>query len=86
MSTQLWKHADSDGTGGWTPGEAGQPEAPNFKQGGYLATPEVPKDPWQRPYLYVSPGQHGEFDVYTLGDDGKPGGEGYAADLGHWMP
>lgn len=65
---------------------AGQPEAPNYKQGGYLATQELPKDPWQRPYLYVSPGQHGEFDVYTLGADGKPGGESYDADLGHWMP
>lgn len=64
----------------------GQPDAPNWKQGGYLATQEQPKDPWGKPYLYVSPGQHGEFDVYTLGGDGKPGGEGEDADLGHWQP
>ena len=63
----------------------GQPEAANFKQGGYLSTNEVPKDPWNRPYLYVSPGQHGDFDVYTLGRDGKPGGEEYDADIGQWM-
>lgn len=63
----------------------GQPEAPNYKNGGYLSINEVPKDPWNRPYLYVSPGQHGAFDVYTLGADGKPGGENFDADLGHWM-
>lgn len=64
---------------------SGAPEAPNWKNGGYLASNEVPKDPWGRPYLYVSPGQHGDFDVYTLGADGKPGGDNYDADLGHWM-
>ena len=33
-------------------------------------------DPWKRPYQYLRPGQHGEFDLYSLGADGKPGGEG----------
>lgn len=51
-------------------------------QGPYLD--RVPVDPWQRPYLYLHPGVHGEVDVYTLGADGKPGGEGEAADLGNW--
>jgi len=64
---------------------AGQPEAKNWRKGGYLQGTEVPKDPWQRIYLYVQPGQHGEFDVYSLGADGKPGGDDYDADLGHWM-
>lgn len=64
---------------------SGSPEAPNWKNGGYLASTELPKDPWGRTYLYVSPGQHGDFDVYTLGADGKPGGDEYDADLGHWM-
>jgi general secretion pathway protein G len=65
---------------------SGQPDAPNWKTGGYLGATDVPKDPWNRPYLYISPGQGGrEFDVYTLGADGKPGGEDEDADLGHWM-
>ena len=60
---------------------AGQPDAPNWK-GPYLD--RVAKDPWGKPYLYQHPGQHGEIDVYSLGADGKPGGEGEAADVGNW--
>jgi len=62
----------------------GEPEAPNWKTGGYMD--RIPKDPWQRDYIYLSPGQHGEFDVYSLGRDGQPGGEGPAADVGNWTP
>ncbi|MEM1112409.1 MAG: type II secretion system major pseudopilin GspG [Pseudomonadota bacterium] len=58
------------------------PEPRNFKQGGYL--PEVPVDPWGRPYLYLSPGENGEFDIYSLGADGLSGGEGQNADVGNW--
>ena len=58
------------------------PEPRNFKQGGYL--PELPIDPWGRPYLYLSPGEHGEVDLYSLGADGLSGGEGQNADLGNW--
>ena len=54
----------------------------NFKQGGYL--PEVPIDPWGRPYLYLNPGEHGEIDIYTLGADGLSGGEDQNADIGNW--
>ncbi len=46
---------------------------------------QLPKDPWGRPYLYVSPGEHGDFDLYTLGADGQEGGEGANADTGNWM-
>jgi len=60
----------------------GEPEAPNWKAGGYMD--RLPKDPWQRDYVYLSPGQHGEIDVYTLGRDGQPGGEGPASDVGNW--
>ncbi len=52
-------------------------------QGPYLAK-ALPPDPWGRPYLYRSPGEHGEYDLYTLGRDGAPGGEGDNADLGNW--
>lgn len=58
------------------------PEPRNFKEGGYLA--EVPRDPWGRPYLYLSPGERGEVDIYSLGADGLSGGEGQNADIGNW--
>jgi general secretion pathway protein G len=44
----------------------------------------VPKDPWGRAYHYQQPGQHGEYDIYTLGADGQEGGTGSAADVGSW--
>jgi general secretion pathway protein G len=62
----------------------GQPEARNWRNGGYLESTAVPKDPWGNEYLYLSPGQHGEFDVYSYGRDGRPGGEGPDADIGNW--
>src|SRR3989441_594005 len=37
---------------------------------------DVPADPWQRPYVYRFPGQHGDYDLYSLGADGQDGGEG----------
>jgi len=61
---------------------SGEPEARNWRAGGYLD--RVPVDPWQREYLYLNPGQRGAFDVYTLGADGRPGGEGENADVGNW--
>jgi general secretion pathway protein G len=54
----------------------------NYKQGGYLE--RLPKDPWGRDYLYMNPGIKNEIDVVSLGQDGQPGGTGYAADLGNW--
>jgi general secretion pathway protein G len=42
------------------------------------------KDPWERDYLYRYPGEHGDFDVYTLGADGEEGGEDLDADIGNW--
>ena len=59
-----------------------EPEPRNFKRGGYLS--ELPVDPWGRPYLYLSPGEHGEVDLYTLGADGLSGGEGQNTDIGNW--
>jgi general secretion pathway protein G len=50
--------------------------------GGYLD--RLPKDPWNRPYLYAQPGRQGEFDVFTLGRDGVQGGDGVDADIGNW--
>jgi len=56
--------------------------AKNWKSGGYLQ--RLPKDPWQRPYQYLSPGVHGTIDIYTQGADGQPGGDGPNADIGNW--
>ena len=58
------------------------PEPRNFKEGGYLS--ELPLDPWGRPYLYLSPGERGEVDLYSLGADGLSGGDGQNADVGNW--
>ena len=58
------------------------PNIKNWKSGGYL--PKLPNDPWGNPYLYLNPGNQGEIDVYTLGRDNRPGGEGVDADIGNW--
>lgn len=58
------------------------PNIRNWKPGGYLG--REPKDPWGNPYLYLYPGNHGEVDIYSLGRDGRPGGEGLDADIGNW--
>lgn len=58
------------------------PSVRNWKEGGYLD--RLPKDPWGNPYLYLNPGNNAEIDIYTLGRDGRPGGEGVDADLGNW--
>ena len=58
------------------------PNVKNWNPGGYLE--RMPSDPWGRPYLYLSPGNQGEIDVYTMGADGAPGGEGTNADIGNW--
>jgi general secretion pathway protein G len=52
-------------------------------QGPYLKR-EIPLDPWGRPYAYVKPGQHGEYDLMSLGADGAVGGEGEAIDVTSW--
>jgi general secretion pathway protein G len=57
------------GTVGWT--------GPYLKKG-------VPLDPWSHPYQYKSPGDHGEYDVWSYGKDGAPGGTGENADITNW--
>jgi general secretion pathway protein G len=55
----------------------------NWKPGGYLE--RLPQDPWNHDYQYINPGIRSEVDVFSLGSDGQPGGEGYAADIGSWQ-
>lgn len=60
------------------------PPAKNWRQGGYLERGKAPKDPWDREYVYISPGAHGDYDLSSLGADGEPGGEGKNKDINSW--
>lgn len=61
---------------------SGSPEPRNWKNGGYLD--RLPRDPWGQEYQFLSPGSHGVVDIYSLGADGRPGGEGVNGDIGNW--
>jgi general secretion pathway protein G len=52
-------------------------------QGPYLKK-KVPNDPWDHPYIYKAPGEHGDYDLISLGNDGAAGGTGEAADINNW--
>lgn len=56
----------------------------NYREGGYLEQKKIPPDPWNNPYVYVSPGLNGDFDILSYGADGKEGGEGINADIKNW--
>ena len=53
-------------------------------KGPYLPKTKIPKDPWGNPYVYKSPGEHGKYDLYSFGADGKEGGEGENKDIVSW--
>lgn len=53
-----------------------------WKEGGYMD--KIPKDPWGNNYMYISPGVHGDYDLYSYGADGEEGGEGKDADIQSW--
>jgi general secretion pathway protein G len=61
-----------------------QPSNAEGWSGPYLKKKEVPKDPWGNEYSYRFPGQHGEFDLYSLGADNAEGGDGENKDLASW--
>lgn len=56
----------------------------NYRAGGYLEGKNLPKDPWGGEYIYISPSEHGDYEICTLGADGVRGGEGVAADICNW--
>ena len=60
------------------------PDSTNRWNGPYLRKSKIPLDPWQQEYHYVSPGQHGKFDLFTLGADNKEGGDGEDQDIVSW--
>jgi general secretion pathway protein G len=61
-----------------------QPAGVDRWQGPYLKQKSVPTDPWGHEYHYRIPGEHGEFDLYSLGADDAPGGTGENQDVVNW--
>jgi general secretion pathway protein G len=61
---------------------SGMANPERYREGGYIR--RLPKDPWGADYQYQAPGEHGPFDILSLGADGRKGGEGKDADLGNW--
>jgi len=59
-------------------------DAARFPEDGFIN--ELPVDPWGNPFQYLYPGEHGRFDIWSWGADGRPGGEGEDADIGNWTP
>jgi general secretion pathway protein G len=58
------------------------PTVTHWRSGGYLK--RLNKDPWGNDYQYQNPGTHGEYDLFSFGADGQPGGTGINADIGNW--
>jgi general secretion pathway protein G len=54
----------------------------DYPENGYIS--QIPEDPWGNEYVYIYPGEHEEFDLFSLGADGEQGGEGFNADIGNW--
>lgn len=55
------------------------------KWAGPYLTKAVPLDPWGHPYVFIAPGEHGDYDLLSYGKDGRPGGEGEAAEITNWQ-
>ena len=58
--------------------------APKWREGGYLDSRKVPKDPWGNDFVYLSPGLNGDFDLSSYGADGEAGGTGDDTDINNW--
>jgi len=56
----------------------------DWRDGGYLEKGKVPKDPWNNEYLYLCPGTHDDYDIFSYGADGEAGGEGKNKDITSW--
>jgi len=61
-----------------------KPENEKRWNGPYLKK-NLPLDPWGNAYLYKFPGEHSDYDIYSYGNDGRPGGDGESADIGNWQ-
>jgi general secretion pathway protein G len=61
-----------------------KPDSAGGWNGPYLKG-DVPQDPWKQDYHYKYPGDRGELDIFSYGQNGSPGGEGEDADVGNWQ-
>lgn len=61
-----------------------EPQGITNWKGPYLKKKFVPKDPWGNNYVYLYPGEHGDFDIVSYGADGNAGGDGEAKDVASW--
>ncbi|MCF8037761.1 MAG: type II secretion system major pseudopilin GspG [Desulfohalobiaceae bacterium] len=61
---------------------SGGQELKYYPEKGYIS--QIPKDPWGNEYIYIYPGEHEDFDLLSLGADGKEGGDGFDEDIGNW--
>ena len=66
-----------------TPSET-TPVPAKWREGGYLEKGKVPPDPWGNPFVYLSPGVQGDFDIVSYGADGVSGGDGKDQDINNW--
>lgn len=71
-----------DGLEALVTGPTGGDAAARFPANGFIR--RLPNDPWGNEYQYLYPGEHGEYDIFSLGQDGRTGGEGLDSDLGNW--
>ena len=60
---------------------SGSPEPRNWSPQGYLKKGKLPQDPWGSDYLYIASGNGSSYELYSLGADGREGGEGYDQDI-----
>ncbi|MFP3998964.1 MAG: type II secretion system major pseudopilin GspG [Desulfobacterales bacterium] len=60
------------------------PQPMNWREGGYIEKGRIAKDPWGNEYVYISPGNHDDYDIISYGADGEPGGDGDDADIKSW--
>jgi len=61
------------------------PSPKNWNSQGYLKGSELPLDPWDNDYVYLSPGESSEpYELMSLGADARVGGDGYASDISSW--
>lgn len=56
----------------------------NWRAEGYLESKSIPKDPWKNDYVYLSPSEHGDYEICSYGADGVKGGDGINADICNW--
>lgn len=55
-----------------------------YRAEGYLESKSLPKDPWGNPFVYLAPGEHGDYDICSFGADGVKGGDDKGADICNW--